>query len=201
MGEMSMRPPRRVVTGHDSAGRAIISIDDRCPTVGTSEAEPDLRSYEVWETNGIPVLLGNEPDPTDHPYRIEPKSGGCVVRIADIPPDRTEMMDPKKIEMFFKNLGSPHASTSAGKAQPHPLMHRTETLDYGIVIEGKITLILDDSEVTLEPGDVVVQRGTNHAWSNRTDRIARVAFVLMDGAFSPEILDQSNASSGAAAGR
>jgi naringenin degradation protein FdeH len=70
---------------------------------------------------------------------------------------------------------------------PHPLMHRTETVDYGIVIEGEITLVLDDSEVLLGPGSVVVQRGTNHAWANRSGQPCRVLFVLVDGTYDPAI--------------
>jgi uncharacterized cupin superfamily protein len=66
-------------------------------------------------------------------------------------------------------------------------MHRTESIDYGIVLEGQIVLLLDDEEVVLEAGAVVVQRGTIHAWSNRTDRIARMLFVLTDGEFDPEL--------------
>ena len=65
-------------------------------------------------------------------------------------------------------------------------MHRTESIDYGIVLEGEITLVLDDSEVTLHAGDVVVQRGTDHAWANRSDAVTQVAFILVDGAFTPE---------------
>ena len=68
----------------------------------------------------------------------------------------------------------------------HPLMHRTETIDYAIVLSGELTLILDDSEVKLQAGDMVVQRGTNHAWSNRSDKPCIIAFVLVDGQFEPE---------------
>ena len=66
-------------------------------------------------------------------------------------------------------------------------MHRTASVDYGIVLEGEITLVLDDSEVTLRAGDIVVQRGTDHAWANRGDSVARVCFVLVDGEFTPEL--------------
>ena len=66
-------------------------------------------------------------------------------------------------------------------------MRRSQTLDYAIVIEGEIVLVLTDSEVALKAGDVVVQRGTDHTWSNRSDKIARVAFVLLDGRFAPEL--------------
>jgi len=66
-------------------------------------------------------------------------------------------------------------------------MHRTESIDYGIVLEGQIVLLLDDEEVVLETGDVVVQRGAIHAWTNRTDRITRMLFILTDGKFDSEL--------------
>ena len=72
---------------------------------------------------------------------------------------------------------------------PHPLMHRTESVDYGIVIDGEMTLVLDDSEVLLKQGSVVVQRGTNHAWANRSGRPCRMLFVLVDGTFEPSIAE------------
>jgi quercetin dioxygenase-like cupin family protein len=66
-------------------------------------------------------------------------------------------------------------------------MHRTRTVDYGIVIEGEMVLVLDDSETVLRAGDVVVQRGTDHRWENRSGAVARMVFVLVDGAFTPEL--------------
>jgi uncharacterized cupin superfamily protein len=66
---------------------------------------------------------------------------------------------------------------------PHPLMHRTETIDYGLVLEGELVLILDEGETVVRAGDVVVQRGTSHAWANRSNANARIAFVLIDGRF------------------
>jgi mannose-6-phosphate isomerase-like protein (cupin superfamily) len=177
-------PPRRVVTGHDAEGKAVITIDDDCPHYATSPVQAELRSYEVWETEGMPVPIGNgDRDPMDRPHQMQPIPNGCRIRIADIPPDTPELRDPKAIATYFSALGTPEAGTALQQAQPHPLMHKTETIDYGIVIEGELTLILDDSEVTLKPGDVCVQRGTNHAWSNRTDTVTRIAFVLIDGRY------------------
>jgi uncharacterized cupin superfamily protein len=66
---------------------------------------------------------------------------------------------------------------------PHKLMHRTETIDYGILISGELWLIVDEGETKLNVGDVVIQRGTNHAWANRSNEIARMAFILLDGKF------------------
>jgi uncharacterized cupin superfamily protein len=86
----------------------------------------------------------------------------------------------------FSQIGDVAASTVKA-ASPHPLMHRTESVDYGIVIEGEMTLILDDSEVLLKPGSVVVQRGTNHAWANRSGKPCRMLFILVDGVYDPAI--------------
>lgn len=182
--------PRRIVTGHDADANAIISIDDHCITVGKSPAQPDLRVYEMWETIGLPVQLGNDPDPTDHPFRIQPKANGLVIRVADIPPDSSDMADSDKAKKYFESLGSGEASTSATGDKRHAFMHRTETIDFGILIEGSLTLILDKSEVTLRPGDVVVQRGTNHAWSNRSGKVARIAFILLDGKYEEKLASQ-----------
>ncbi|MDG5975253.1 cupin 2 domain-containing protein [Hydrogenophaga taeniospiralis CCUG 15921] len=86
----------------------------------------------------------------------------------------------------FAQIGDEEASTVKAHS-PHPLMHRTESVDYGIVIEGELTLVLDDSEVQLKPGSVVVQRGSNHAWANRSGQPCRVLFVLVDGAYEPSL--------------
>jgi uncharacterized cupin superfamily protein len=86
----------------------------------------------------------------------------------------------------FAQIGDVAASTVRADS-PHPLMHRTESVDYGVVIEGELTLVLDDSEVLLRPGSVVVQRGTNHAWANRSGRTCRMLFVLVDGTYDADI--------------
>ena len=99
------------------------------------------------------------------------------------PPDETfrGKVGAKEVEAFFRAMGSPGASTYSPQA-PHPYMQKTRTLDFCLVLEGEITLVLDTTEVHLKAGDTVVQRGTNHAWSNRSDRPCRIAFSLHDGA-------------------
>jgi uncharacterized cupin superfamily protein len=112
---------------------------------------------------------------------------GSIIRYVDFEPEseKTARMDAAAAKAAFAAVGTAQASTwRPGK---HPMMHRTETVDYGIVLEGEIVLILDDAEVPLKAGDVVVQRGTDHAWANRSDQPARMAFILLDGAFSPEL--------------
>jgi uncharacterized cupin superfamily protein len=89
----------------------------------------------------------------------------------------------------FTQIGEAQASTVQADS-PHPLMHRTESVDYGVVIEGEMTLVLDQGEVALKPGSVVVQRGTNHAWANRSGRPCRMLFILVDGRYEADIAAQ-----------
>jgi len=87
----------------------------------------------------------------------------------------------------FAEIGAASASSHGGAGSRHPYMHRTETIDYGIVLEGEITLVLDEGETVVRAGDIVIQRGTNHGWANRSGRNCRIAFILIDGKFDPEI--------------
>jgi quercetin dioxygenase-like cupin family protein len=149
--------PRRVVTGHDEEGRSVF-LSDGVPPVIHSAAE-GVRFVELWATDAAPApVAATEPEPTERPLTVPPGPSGTKVRINEIPP---------------------------GAASP---MHRTETIDYGIVLSGEITLELDNgATTTLRAGDVVIQRGTDHRWENRSSDVARVAFVLIDGAFTDEL--------------
>jgi len=128
------------------------------------------------------VVVDNGPEAIAAPLRLPPPAGGTRIRIVDIPPDTPEFLarGAERMAAAFGEIGDVGASTVAADS-PHPLMHRTETVDYGIVIEGELVLVLDTEERRLLPGDVVIQRGTNHAWANRSDRPCRIAFVLLDG--------------------
>ncbi|HEX6957781.1 MAG TPA: cupin domain-containing protein [Ferrovibrio sp.] len=180
------KAPRRIVTGHDGTGKSVVAIDTTMtPKVSNQERGVDF--YEIWNTTGSPVPVDNGPDPTDRPLTIPPPKLGSIIRYVDFEPEseKTARMDAAAAKAAFAAVGTAQASTwRPGK---HPMMHRTETVDYGIVLEGEIVLILDDAEVPLKAGDVVVQRGTDHAWANRSDQPARMAFILLDGAFSPEL--------------
>lgn len=156
--------PRRVVTGHDRNGKSIVASDGPPPNV-LKIGRRGVTFFELWNTEPSPVSVtpaGSEP--TDRPIRIPPPPQGTILRILD----------------FFPGMSQKGGS-------PQAMIHRTETIDYGIVLEGEIFLVLDDSETRLEAGDVVIQRGTNHAWDNRSDRLARMAFILVDGQFSDEL--------------
>lgn len=129
-------------------------------------------------------MIDNGPDPTPGPLMLPPPRHGTRIRFVDIPPDTPELLARSAADMQagFGEIGDAGAST-ANAAAPHPLMHHTETVDYGVVIEGELTLVLEEVEVPLKTGSVVVQRGTNHAWANRSGQTCRMLFVLVDGSY------------------
>lgn len=185
---MAFPPIHRVVTGHDADAKAIIASSGPLPTVAEISAIPGTLFHEVWSTQGSPAPVGNGADPTLGPLMLPPPTQGTRIRFVDIPPDSAEFLahGAARMKDAFAQIGDATAST-VNAHSPHPLMHRTESVDYGIVIEGEMTLVLDDSEVRLEPGSVVVQRGTNHAWANRSGKPCRMLFVLVDGRYEPDI--------------
>lgn len=183
---MSLPPIHRVVTGHDGNGKAIISSSGPLPSVVEIAAIPGTVFHEVWETCATPAPIDNGADPSIGPLSLPPPSSGTRIRFVDIPPDSAEFLahGAARMKEAFSQIGDTGASTVQAHS-PHPLMHRTESVDYGVLIEGELTLVLDDSEVRLKPGSVVVQRGTNHAWANRSGKPCRMLFVLVDGQYDP----------------
>ena len=157
-------PARRVVTGHDQNGKSVV-VSDGPPPQHHSMRGPSIGAdfIEMWNApQAVPLLTSVEPrEPNERQFTIMP-AAGHLLRILEVYPLK-----------------------AGGK---RTVMHRTQTLDYVVVIEGELVLLLDDSEVTLKPGDVVVQRGTDHAWENRSDRVARAAFCHLDARFSEELL-------------
>jgi hypothetical protein len=185
---MGLPTIHRVVTGHDEKGKAGVSWQGPLPTVIEIAAVPGMVFHEVWSTDGSPAPVNNGIDPTLNPLRLLPPKSGTRVRFVDFPPETPDVRGRggENSKDAFAQIGDLAALTVKADS-PHPLMHRTETVDYGIVIEGEITLVLDDSEVLCRPGSVVVQRGTNHAWANRSGRPCRMLFVLVDGTYDPAI--------------
>lgn len=180
---------RRVVTGHDADGKAII-VSDEVPARTYMVGGPNgAKFHEVWNTQQTPALINKKTEDQEASLVLGPPKGGTRIRVIDFPPEGDEIRNLTKEEAakHFKTMGDQHAS-NAGQDAPHPLMHRTQTIDYGIVLEGELTLIVDRGETKLNAGDIVVQRGTNHAWANRTNNRCRVAFILIDGQFEEELL-------------
>jgi mannose-6-phosphate isomerase-like protein (cupin superfamily) len=142
--------------------------------------------FEVWNTCATPAPIGRSSgEPVEHGIQLAPPKGGTRIRVLDIPPedDSIRALTPQQAKAHFAEVGAAAASSHHGSGSRHAYMHRTETVDYGIVLEGEITLILDVGETTVGAGDIVIQRGTNHGWANRSGRNCRIAFILIDGAF------------------
>jgi mannose-6-phosphate isomerase-like protein (cupin superfamily) len=155
-----MSIPRRVVTGHTPDGVSVVLSDGPVPVSRDLPAD-GVSFHEIWNTEGAPagITAVERDEPTARTLAVPPPPRGTKIRINEFAPGHLDA----------RGLQSP--------------VHRTASVDYGIVLEGEITLVLDHSEVTLRAGDVVVQRGTDHAWANRGDVPARVVFVLVDGEF------------------
>ncbi len=138
----------------------------------------------MWVSDCTPVKLKGLRETLHAPHTLEPPPGGSVCRVVTFPPDDSfkGRVGALEVQAYFAAMGSPSASTYSNNA-PHPYMQKTRTLDFCLVIEGEITLVLDTEEVHLKAGDTVVQRGTNHAWSNRSSNPCIVAFSSHDGAY------------------
>jgi quercetin dioxygenase-like cupin family protein len=183
---------RRVVTGHDRSGKAIVISDGPCTSIRTHPNRPGHKSTDIWKTIGMPVpIASEEPDPTQGPRDFVPVMG-TKIRISEIPPEPEafKSLTPEQAREFFKEGGNSQASTF-GQNQRHPFMHRTESVDYAVVLEGEITMLLDEEDIVLKAGDIVIQRGTNHAWSNRSGKPVRMLYILIDGKFEPELKQYS----------
>ncbi|CQD09463.1 cupin [Mycobacterium lentiflavum] len=175
---------RRVVTGHDEAGSAVIVSDGPPTHVVQVGGTIGPTFYEVWNTRRTPAVIDRQSrEPEDDGLVLAPPKGGTRIRVIDFPPEDYDIrhLSEADARAGFRAMGGADASTPGAR---HPLMHRTETVDYGIVLQGEITLITDVDETTIRAGDIVIQRGTNHAWANRSERNCRVVFVLIDGEFT-----------------
>jgi len=180
---------RRVVTGHDASGKAVVLSDGPVPSVHGNPIRPGQLSFEVWKTHAMPVPIdAAEPEPTAGARSLQPPPHGTLFRISVVPPEseETRKLTPEQARELFVKSGAKDASTF-GRGGRHPMMHRTETVDYAVVLEGEITLLLDEGDVQLKAGDVVIQRGTSHAWSNRSGKNVKMLYVLIDGKFAPDL--------------
>ena len=187
---MDERQVRRVVTGHDARGLAIIQADEAVPRVVRIGGPTGPVFHEVWNTRATPAPIdAASGEPLEAGIVLAPPPNGTRIRVLDFPPesDAVEYASDAERRARFAEIGAADAVVSGPAAARHPHMHRTETIDYGIVLEGELVLIMDEGETTVRAGDIVVQRGTNHAWANRSGRNCRICFVLIDGAFDEDL--------------
>jgi hypothetical protein len=188
---MAVAPFRRIVTGHDAEGRAVIIEDAPPARVAQVGGALGPVFHEVWNTRETPARIDRASgEPPEAGIQLAPPKNGTRIRVLDIPPDADALssLTAEEARAHFAEVGAAAAASHSGRPDSrHALMHRTETIDYGIVLEGEVVLILDEGETTVRAGDIVVQRGTNHGWSNRSDRPCRIAFILIDGKFDPDL--------------
>ena len=178
----------RVVTGHDAEGKAVIVSKGPPPRSQLVGGPGGPTFIEVWQTLETPALIQPQPREAEQSGLVlAPPPGGTRIRVIEFPPEADEIRKLTESEALekFRSMGGGQASTSIQGA-PHPLMHRTKTVDYAIVLEGEMTLIVDRGETTIRAGDIVIQNGTNHAWANRSGEICRMAFILIDGQYTTE---------------
>ena len=176
-----VKPVRRIVVTDREPGKSCLVSDAPTPDLRTDPARPGFASQRLWVTDGTPAKIVLES--LHLPHTIEPPRNGSIMRVDTHPPDAVwrGKVGAAEVEAFFRAMGSPAASTYSPTA-PHPYMQKTRTLDCCIVQEGTLVLVLDRQEVELKAGDFAVIRGSNHAWSNRTEKPAVVAIATHDGA-------------------
>jgi len=168
---------RRVVTGHDNEGKAVVVSDVDAADIQVGGGRRGATLFNLWRTDATPAAIGGPDETVTEQFTLAPPKGGSIFRVVEFPPEDPEALKTIDGKAAFAEIGAADAIVEGAR---HPFMHRTETIDYAIILTGSITMLLDDSEVEMAAGDVMVQRGTNHAWSNRGSEPCRVAFVLVD---------------------
>jgi len=187
---MSKAPFRRIVTGHDAQGRAVILEDGPPPRVQRIGGPHGPLFFEVWNTRETPAHIdADSGEPPEEGIQLAPPKQGTRIRVLEVPPEDASIasLTPEEARAHFAEVGAADAASHSGSDSKHAFMHRTETIDYGIVLEGEITLILDEGETVARAGDIVIQRGTNHGWANRGSVPCRIAFILIDGKYAAEL--------------
>ena len=166
---------RRVVTKLDESARAVVMIDER---VALARPRGPTFVGNLWVTDGSPPDFSSGVDRGKTKIGLMPPRGGSVFRVVDFPPEPEAVAHLGTVTM--QDVVGAAGTPAKGVPPRHPMMHRTRTLDYAIIMAGEIDMLLDDGEVHLKAGDVVVQQATNHAWLNRGAAPCRIAFILLD---------------------
>lgn len=172
---------RRIVTGLDPDGMSYIAEDQPAPTFHPIEGRPGATLANLWATHAAPSPV-DAPDMVIDYDKLLPPKGGTIIRVMDIPPEPSDWQTNKEAQrMMSANPFSDH-DRSGSDSTRHPRMHVTETIDYAVCLEGEIYAVMEKGETLMRAGDVLIQRGTEHAWSNRSDKPCRILFVLVDAA-------------------
>jgi mannose-6-phosphate isomerase-like protein (cupin superfamily) len=164
-GVNMLLPVRRIVTGHDEAGKSVF-LEDGPPPQSARRGNARAAYHEIWNTQGSPAVIHatESLEPNFRAFQLPPPPQGTIIRIIDFHPGN-------HVGMALRADGRSSA------------MHRTSTIDYAVVLDGEIYAVLDDDERLMKTGDVLIQRGTDHAWQNRGERTCRMLFILIDAVF------------------
>jgi mannose-6-phosphate isomerase-like protein (cupin superfamily) len=166
---------RRVVTGLDANNKSVVMFDSRMPL----QAGPyGLNATNLWVTNTYPLGFSFKDDTSAIPVGVSPLDNGTKFRVVEFPP--LDAASEAKMEPGFLMKAVGPVAPARGLPVTHPLMHRTRSVDYAVVLSGEVDMMLDDTVVHLKPGDTIVQQATNHAWVNHGTETCRILFVLMD---------------------
>ena len=172
---------RTVVTGHDEKGQSRIEKDylsgPGAANVFVPAQDPNVCLTNIWTVDSVPSSMESGVLKGD-PFTLKPKSGGAIFRYLESPPESTRRYEG--FDDYFHQMDA-GGDVAKGAKKKHPAMHKTQTVDVLIVLKGEIWLILDEEEVLVREGDFIVQRATNHAWSNRTEETCTLALILIDG--------------------
>ena len=177
-----LRPVRRIVTGHDADGRSIILSDEPSPHLKPNPVNPERGLTDLWRTYSMPADNSGDADAAATEVVLTPPLGGSVFRYFQIAPEtaddgKTEEQKQAEADQLFEAMGAGHNRDPAAR---HPNMHKTDTVDYIILLSGEVTMLVDEAEVEMQPLDVVIQRGTNHGWANKGSEPAVLAAILID---------------------
>jgi mannose-6-phosphate isomerase-like protein (cupin superfamily) len=166
---------RRVVTGLDANDKSVVMFDSQMPL---KTGPYGLNSTNLWVTNTYPLGFSFKDDTSAIPVGVSPLDNGTKFRVVEFPPLDAATETKMEPNYLMKAVGA--FAPARGVPVTHPLMHRTRSVDYAVVMSGEIDMMLDDTVVHLKPGDTIVQQATNHAWINRGKETCRILFVLMD---------------------
>jgi len=169
---------RRVVTGHDENGVAVVVSDEPATQILQRPSRPGVTLTNFWISDGTPAEYDGAEETCTGDFILHPPRDGSVFRCVEFEPEDPEVLAGLDGKTAFAEMG---ASANIVEGARHPFMHRTDSVDYAVILKGEIHMLMDDTEVLVKAGDVVVQRGTNHAWSNRGTESCIIAFILIDG--------------------
>lgn len=171
------RKIRRVVTGHDANGVVKVIMDSDATCILERESRPGVTLTNLWQNEKTPAQMERHDDPVDGPLILHPPKNGAIFRIVQFDPEDPEVLKTLDGATAFAQMGAEAAVVQGAR---HPFMHRTDSLDYAVILTGEIYMLMDEDEILLKAGDTVVQQGTNHAWSNRGTEPCLIAFILID---------------------